>query len=159
MRLVELLGRYHRELWKKKKKNSHCKYYSFVVMRILLCLICLVLCLNRKQSYVWMLSRFSPVQLCATLWAVAHQAPLSMEFSKQEHWSGAVAHQAPLSMEFSKQEHWSGAVAHQAPLSMEFSKQEHWSGLPCSPPGDLFRTQIEPTSPISTCIGRWLLYN
>ena len=35
-----------------------------------------------------MLSRFSPVQLCATLWAVAHQAPLSMEFSKQEYWSG-----------------------------------------------------------------------
>ena len=23
----------------------------------------------------------------ATLWTVAHQAPLSMEFSKQEHWS------------------------------------------------------------------------
>ena len=87
MHLAELLGRYHRELWK-KKKNSHCKYYSFVIMRILLCLICLVLCLNRKQSYVWMLSCFSPVQLRATLWAVAHQAPLSVEFSKQEHWSG-----------------------------------------------------------------------
>ena len=25
---------------------------------------------------------------CATLWMVAHQAPLSMGFSKQEHWSG-----------------------------------------------------------------------
>ena len=24
----------------------------------------------------------------ATLWTVAHQAPLSMEFSKQEYWSG-----------------------------------------------------------------------
>ena len=24
----------------------------------------------------------------ATLWAVAHQAPLSMEFSRQEYWSG-----------------------------------------------------------------------
>ena len=23
-----------------------------------------------------------------TLWAVAHQAPLSMEFSRQEYWSG-----------------------------------------------------------------------
>ena len=23
-----------------------------------------------------------------TLWTVAHQAPLSMEFSSQEHWSG-----------------------------------------------------------------------
>ena len=31
------------------------------------------------------------VQLCPTLcdsWTVAHQVPLSMEFSKQEHWSG-----------------------------------------------------------------------
>ena len=29
-----------------------------------------------------------PVQLFATLWTVAHQAPLSMEFSRQEYWSG-----------------------------------------------------------------------
>ena len=30
----------------------------------------------------------SPVRLFATLWIVACQAPLSMEFSRQEHWSG-----------------------------------------------------------------------
>ena len=30
-----------------------------------------------------MLSCFSPVQLCVTLWTVARQAPPSMEFSKQ----------------------------------------------------------------------------
>ena len=30
----------------------------------------------------------SRVQLFATLWTVAHQAPLSMEFSRQEYWSG-----------------------------------------------------------------------
>ena len=35
-----------------------------------------------------MLSCFSYVQLFLTLWAVAYQAPLSMEFSKQEYWSG-----------------------------------------------------------------------
>ena len=29
----------------------------------------------------------SRVQLFATPWTVAHQAPLSMEFSKQEYWS------------------------------------------------------------------------
>ena len=29
----------------------------------------------------------SPVQLFATPWTVAGQAPLSMDFSKQEHWS------------------------------------------------------------------------
>ena len=34
------------------------------------------------------LSHFSCVQLFATLWTVAHQAPLSMEFSRQEHWNG-----------------------------------------------------------------------
>ena len=33
-------------------------------------------------------SHFSCVQLFATLWTVAHQAPLSMEFSRQEHWNG-----------------------------------------------------------------------
>ena len=35
-----------------------------------------------------MLSHFSCVQICATPWTVAHQAPLSMGFSKQEYWSG-----------------------------------------------------------------------
>ena len=35
-----------------------------------------------------MLSRFSCVQLFVTLWTVAHQAPLSMGFSRQEYWSG-----------------------------------------------------------------------
>ena len=36
---------------------------------------------------VRMLSHFSHVQLCATLWTVACQAPLSMEFFRQEYWS------------------------------------------------------------------------
>ena len=35
-----------------------------------------------------MLSRFSCVQLFTTLWTAACQAPLSMEFSRQECWSG-----------------------------------------------------------------------
>ena len=35
-----------------------------------------------------MLSHFSCVQLCATLWTVAQQAPLSIGFSRQEYWSG-----------------------------------------------------------------------
>ena len=35
-----------------------------------------------------MLSRFSHVLLFATPWTVAHQAPLSMGFSRQEYWSG-----------------------------------------------------------------------
>ena len=31
---------------------------------------------------------FSPGQLLETLWTVAHQAPLSMGFSRQDCWSG-----------------------------------------------------------------------
>ena len=34
-----------------------------------------------------MLSRFSRVQLFVTLWTVAHQASLSVGFSRQEYWS------------------------------------------------------------------------
>ena len=30
----------------------------------------------------------SPVSLSVTPWTVAHQVPLSMQFSSQEHWSG-----------------------------------------------------------------------
>ena len=35
-----------------------------------------------------LLSHFSRVQLCATPWTVACQAPLSIGFSRQEYWSG-----------------------------------------------------------------------
>ena len=35
-----------------------------------------------------MLSHFSHVRLIVTLWIVAHQAAVSMEFSRQEYWSG-----------------------------------------------------------------------
>ena len=33
-------------------------------------------------------SHFSCVQLCATLWTITCQAHLSMGFSRQEYWSG-----------------------------------------------------------------------
>ena len=33
-------------------------------------------------------SHISGVRLCATPWTAAHQAPLSLGFSRQEHWSG-----------------------------------------------------------------------
>ena len=38
-------------------------------------------------SHASVLSCFSCVQLCGTLLTVAHQAPLSTGFSRQEHWS------------------------------------------------------------------------
>ena len=40
---------------------------------------------NRMCAYAQSLSR---VQLLATLWTVAHQAPLSMGFPRLEHWIG-----------------------------------------------------------------------
>ena len=45
---------------------------------------------NNKSSVVHarMLSSFCGVWLCVTLWTVAHQALVSMGFSRQENWSG-----------------------------------------------------------------------
>ena len=40
--------------------------------------LCVCVCAKSPQS----------CQLCATLWIVAHQSPLSMGFSRQEHWIG-----------------------------------------------------------------------
>ena len=84
---------------------------------------------------VLMLSRFSRVRLCVTPQTAAHQAPLSLGFSRQEYWSGlpfpSPVHARMLSC-FSHVRLcatlWT--AAHQAPLSTGFSRQEHWSGLP-----------------------------
>ena len=48
---------------------------------------------RNKRRYIdgvllLLLSRFSQVQLCATPQMAAHQAPLSLGFSRQEYWSG-----------------------------------------------------------------------
>ena len=43
---------------------------------------------NTREKSAHVLSHFSRVQLFATSWTVALQAPLSMEFSRQEYWSG-----------------------------------------------------------------------
>ena len=45
-------------------------------------------------------SRFSRVRLCATPETAAHQAPPSLGFSRQEHWSGL-----PLPSPFGKTRH------------------------------------------------------
>ena len=41
--------------------------------------------IKKERKKVKLLSR---VQLLATPWTVVHQAPPSMEFSRQEYWSG-----------------------------------------------------------------------
>ena len=66
---------------------------------------------QEQVSYVEMLllllSRFSRVQLCVTPWTVAHQAPLSLGFSRQEHWSGLPS---PSPMHESEKWKWSRSV-------------------------------------------------
>ena len=44
--------------------------------------------LTFKLLLLLLLSRFSRVQLCATPEMTAHQAPPSLGFSRQQHWSG-----------------------------------------------------------------------
>ena len=39
-----------------------------------------------QDVHVCMLSGFSCAPLCVMLWTVAREAPLSMAFSRQEHW-------------------------------------------------------------------------
>ena len=43
---------------------------------------------NKAILFLCVLSHFSCVRLFVTLWTVAHQAPLSMGFSRQEYLSG-----------------------------------------------------------------------
>ena len=118
------------------------------------------------------LSCFSYVWFFVTLWSVVHQDPLSMEFSRQEHWnvlpcpppgdlpdpgirpsyslSPALANMFFTTEVKSLSHVWLFAnpwtVAYQAPQSLEFSRQEYWSGLPFSSPGDLPNPGIEPGS-------------
>ena len=42
---------------------------------------------HSKSTLACLLSCSSCVQLCATLWTIASQTPLSMGFSRQENWS------------------------------------------------------------------------
>ena len=83
----------------------------------------------------------SRVQLFATPWTAAHQAPLSLGFFRQECWSGV-----PLPSPMHEREKWKWSrsvvsdfmnpwtAAYQAPPSMGFSRQEYWSGLPLPSP-------------------------
>ena len=66
-----------------------------------------------------LLSRFNPVRLCATPQTAAHQAPLSLGCSRQEHWSG---------LPFPSPVHESESeVAQQCPTLRD--------SMECSPPG------------------------
>ena len=60
----------------------NCIRQSFAQLRVCVCVCLLYL------EMLLLLSHFSRVRLCTTLWAAACQASLSMKFSRQEYWSG-----------------------------------------------------------------------
>ena len=93
----------------------------------------------------------SRVRLFVTPWTVAHQAPPSVEFSRQEYWSGLPFPTPVIKYEVSEVKSLSRVqlfvtpwtVAHQAPPSVGFSRQEYWSVLPFpSPVGEVRKVQI-----------------
>ena len=82
-----------------------------------------------------LLSSFSRVQLCETPQTAAHQAPPSLGFSRQEHWSGLPFPSPMIKVKMKSLSRirllvtpWT--AAYQAPPSMGFSRQEDWSGVP-----------------------------
>ena len=100
--------------------------------------------LNRDTN-VCVCQLLSHVQLFATPQTAAHQAPPSMGYSRQEHWSGLPFPSRKETIERKKVKSLSHVqlfatlqtVAYQAPPSMEFSRQGYWSGLPFPSPGTL----------------------
>ena len=62
---------------------------------------------TRKGAAKQLLSHFSHVRLCATPQMSAHQAPSSLGFSRQEHWSGLPF---PPPMHESEKWNWSRSV-------------------------------------------------
>ena len=72
------------ERWQKIKFTVIEKYES----RCIPCSVEVPVEKGSPMLEAWLLSCFSCVQHFGTLWTVAHQAPLSMGFSRQEYWSG-----------------------------------------------------------------------
>ena len=80
-----------------------------------------------QSMLLMLLSCFSRV--CVTSYTAAHQAPLALGFSRQEHWKS-------LSRIRLLGTPWS--AAYQVPPSMGFSRQEYWIGLPLSSPYSIY---------------------
>ena len=70
-----------------------------------------------------LLSCFSRVRLCATPETAAHQAPLSLGFSRQQHWSGL-----PFPSPMHESETWKGS------LSVVSVSSRGFSSSACEPP-------------------------
>ena len=108
-----------------------------------------------------LLSRFSRVRLCATPEMAAHQAPLSLGFSRQEHWSGLPF---PSAMHESEKWKWSRSVVSDSsqphglqPTRLfrpwDFPGKSTWSGVPLPSPIGML-----PSSKISFKKCDWFLF-
>ena len=86
-----------------------------------------------------LLSRFSRVRLCAIPYTAAHQAPPSLGFSRQEHWSGLPC---PSPMHESESEVAQSCLTLSDPMGCSppgssvhgIFQQEYWSGVPLPSP-------------------------
>ena len=85
----------------------------------------------------------SCVQLCATPWTAAYQAPPSMGFSRQKR-TGVGCHCLLQLVCQSCPTLWDPMGCGLPGSSMEFSRKEYWSELPFPSPGDLPHPGIEP---------------
>ena len=86
------------------------------------------------SQWAWptmLLSHFSHVRLCVTPWTAAYQAPPSLGFSRQEHWSGLPF---PAPMHESEKWKWSCSVMSdsQRPHGLQPTRLLH----PCDFPGE-----------------------
>ena len=98
---------------RKKLKSSHLKLILFLSLPPILqepshlLLLCKILYSYNLLLLLLLLSRFNRVRLCGTPEKADHQAPLSLGFSRQEHWSGLPF---PSSMHESEKWKWSRSV-------------------------------------------------
>ena len=76
---TRLCGFHPSIIWREDYVPSWLNVLDFPLSVLLESVYCFIACV---------LSCFSPIWLFVTLWTVAHQALLSMEFSSQEYWSG-----------------------------------------------------------------------
>ena len=119
--------------------------------------VCVCVCV-RARARTCVLNHFSWVQLFVTLWTVAHQAPLSMGFSRQEYWSGLPC---PPTADLPNPGIEPASLASPALAAGFFTTRATWEALPVpTPPKSLagpgrvgshplviFRTAASPLSP------------
>ena len=117
--------------WIKKIRVCVCVCVCVRAMVVICIFICNGLLLSHKKLYnaicsnmLLLLSHFSHVQLCATPQMAAHQAPPSLGFSRQEHWSGLLF---PSMLESEKWK-WSRSVESNSspPHGLQPTRQHRW---------------------------------